>query len=190
MKKIVVWLVVVVIASIVIGYLCWHNSSVNNEINNLNNDLVSGETEVIEEDINTEYTLLTVDNKKVILNEDIKLFDKEPISTEEGRGDGYHWNDYVYDDIEIHAIFNDDGKEMCNRITTTSTNYRTTRGAKVGDSLEVLSELYPDDLKKASTYPWSDLYIYEPQEVGFNRIYFTLENDIITKIMLENGIDG
>ena len=49
-------------------------------------------------------------------------------------------------------------------------------------------EEYQQDLTKAN----SDeiLYVYEPQNVGFNRIYFYIENDTITKITLENGIDG
>ena len=126
-------------------------------------------------------------NKKVILNEDINLFSKEPISEEEGRGDGFHWKDYVYDDIEIHALIGDDGIERCNRIITTSQNYKTPREIKVGDSLEELLKLYPE----ASKDPWNNIYIYHPEdEIGFNRIFFTLKNDVIIEIKLENGIDG
>ena len=66
--------------------------------------------------------------------------------------------------------------------------YKTPRDIKVWDSLQILKEKYPEDLTKAN----SDkvCYVYEPQGVGFKRIYFYIENDIITKINLEDGIDG
>ena len=146
-----------------------------------------------EDIISKEYYLITDDNKKVILNEDIKLFNKEPISFEEGRGDGFHWKNYVYDDMYIQALIGYyDGVEYCNTIKTTSNNYKTPRGIKVGDSLQKLQEKYPTDLEKALTDPWYNIYIYHPENsgVGFNRIFFSLENDIITEIKLENGIDG
>ena len=54
--------------------------------------------------------------------------------------------------------------------------------------MKKLQQKYPEDLSKAL----SDevCYVYVPQSIGVNRIYFYLENDIITKIVVENGIDG
>lgn len=177
--------VIVSIGVIIIGVYCYKALKYN-----VVQDIpINGEyVHVInKEEIVTEYSLITEDNKKVILNEDIKLFDKEAISEEEGRGDGFHWKDYVYDDIEIHALISDDGIERCNRIITTSQNYKTPRGIKVGDSLEELIKLYPETLKDS----WNNVYIYDPEdEIGFNRIFFTLKNDVIIEIKLENGIDG
>lgn len=185
MKKNILYAIAVIISiSAVIGGVYWHiKYNIEQDIS-INEEYIPVENN---EEINTEYALITEDNKKVILNEDIKLFDKEVISEEEGRGDGFHWKDYVYDDIEIHALIGDDGIERCNRIITTSQNYKTPREIKVGDSLEELIKLYPE----ASKDPWNNIYIYDPaDEIGFNRIFFTLENDIIKEIKLENGIDG
>ena len=48
--------------------------------------------------------------------------------------------------------------------------------------MQELQEKYPEDLEKALTDPWYNIYIYHPEdEIGFNRIFFSLENDIITK---------
>ncbi len=132
--------------------------------------------------------LLSKDGNKFKLNADMSTIIDTPISENEGRGDGFHWKEYTYEDIFVKALIGDDDTTGIILISTTSSNYKTPREISVGDSLQKLQEKYPSDLVKAN----SDeiYYIYEPQDVGFNRIYFYIENDVITKIALENGIDG
>ena len=144
------------------------------------------------EKVNTEYALITDDYKKVILMENIKVFNKEPISEKEDRGDGFHWIDYTYDDIEVRAMFDgEDIEQYVNKIVTTSSNYKTPRNIKVGDSLLKLQEVYSEYLNNSSINSEKSLYIFDNEdEPGFYRIFFELENDIITKITIENGIDG
>ena len=144
------------------------------------------------EEFNTEYALITDDDKKVILMENIKLFNKEPISEQENRSDGFHWIDYTYDDIEVRAMFDEgDIEQYVNKIVTTSPNYKTPRNIKVGDSLLKLKEVYPKYLENDSNNSEKSLYVFDNEdEPGFYRIFFELENDIITKIIIENGIDG
>lgn len=135
-----------------------------------------------------ELLLLSKDGNKFKLNADMSTIIDTPISENEGRGDGFHWKEYTYEDIFVKALIGDDDTTGIILISTTSSNYKTPREISVGDSLQKLQEKYPSDLVKAN----SDeiYYIYEPQDVGFNRIYFYIENDVITKIALENGIDG
>lgn len=144
--------------------------------------------DAIESVRNKELLLLSEDNIQFKLNADVSTIDKEPISEKEGRGDGFHWKDYSYEDVSVRALIGDDNSTQITHISTTSNNYRTPRDIKVGDSLKQLQQKYPEDLSKAL----SDevCYVYVPQSIGVNRIYFYLENDIITKIVVENGIDG
>ena len=144
--------------------------------------------DAIESVRNKELLLLSDDSIQFKLNADVSTIDKEPISEKEGRGDGFHWKDYSYEDVSVRALIGDDNSTQITHISTTSNNYRTPRDVKVGDSLKKLQQKYPEDLSKAL----SDevCYVYVPQSIGVNRIYFYLENDIITKIVVENGIDG
>ena len=144
--------------------------------------------DAIESVRNKELLLLSDDSIQFKLNADVSTIDKEPISEKEGRGDGFYWKDYSYEDVSVRALIGDDNSTRIIHISTTSNNYKTPREIKVGDSLEKLQEKYPEDLTKGL----SDevCYIYVPQSIGVNRIYFYLENDIITKIVVENGIDG
>ena len=132
--------------------------------------------------------LLSKDGNKFKLNADMSTIIDTPISENEGRGDGFHWKEYTYEDIFVKALIGDDDTTGIILISTTSSNYKTPREISVGDSLQKLQEKYPSDLVKAN----SDeiYYIYEPQDVGFNRIYFYIVYHVITKIALENGIDG
>ena len=153
--------------------------------------MVTGVTNTLK--VTHEEFCLFNDEMKVLLNSKLLVFSKEPIEVKEERMDGFHWKDYKYDDIEIRSSLGDDSGEntMITKITTASNSYKTTRGIKVEDNLELLKELYPDDLIKALTNPDENVYIYAPQDdLGFNRIYFYLENDVITEIKIENGIDG
>ena len=144
--------------------------------------------DAIESVRNKELLLLSDDSIQFKLNADVSTIDKEPISEQEGRGDGFRWIDYSYEDVSVRALIGDDNSTRIIHISTTSNNYKTPREIKVGDSLEKLQEKYPEDLTKGL----SDevCYVYVPQSIGVNRIYFYLENDIITKIVVENGIDG
>lgn len=144
--------------------------------------------DAIESVRNKELLLLSDDSIQFKLNADVSTIDKEPISEKEGRGDGFYWKDYSYEDVSVRALIGDDNSTRIIHISTTSNNYKTPREIKVGDSLEKLQEKYPEDLTKGL----SDevCYVYVPQSIGVNRVYFYLENDIITKIVVENGIDG
>ncbi len=144
--------------------------------------------DTIERVRNKELLLLSKDNIQFKLNADVSTIDKEPISEQEGRGDGFRWIDYSYEDVLVTALIGDDNSTRIINISTTSNNYKTPRNIKVGDTLQKLQENYPEDLTKAL----SDevCYVYVPQSIGVNRIYFYLEKNIITKIVIENGIDG
>jgi len=135
-----------------------------------------------------ELLLLSDDNVRFKLNADISTIDKEPISGKEGRGDGFNWRDYSYEDVLVKALIGNDNSTQIIRISTASNKYKTPRDIKVGDSLKKLQEKYPKDLTKGLFN--EACYVYVPQGIGVNRISFYLENDIITMIVIENGIDG
>ncbi len=132
-----------------------------------------------------ELLLLSEDNIEFKLNAEISTIDKEPISEKEGRGDGFRWKDYSYEDISVRALIGDDNLTQIIHISTTSKNYKTPRDIKVGDTLQKLKEKYPEDLTTDGI-----CYEYMLKGIGINRIYFYIENDIITKIVIENGIDA
>ena len=135
-----------------------------------------------------ELLLLSEDNIKFKLNSEVSTIGKEPISEKEGRGDGFHWKDYSYEDVLVTALIGDDNSTQIIRISTTSNNYKTPRDIKVGDTLQKLQEKYPEDLTK--TLSDEICYEYMLKGIGVNRMYFYIENDIVTKIVIENGIDG
>ena len=156
--------------------------------------IVSGDIEINEvkdnQDLNTEFALLA-DGFTINLNSDISTLNMEAINVKEDSGDGFQWKDYLYEDAVITALITDDNTESIIKITTTSDNYKTPRGIKVGDNLELLKELYKDNLVKGLTDSNETYYIYDSEDdIGFNRIYFYLENDNISKIEVINGIDG
>ncbi len=135
-----------------------------------------------------ELLLLSEDNIEFKLNAEISTIDKEPISEKEGRGDGFRWKDYSYEDISVRALIGDDNLTQITHISTTSKNYKTPRDIKVGDTFQKLQEKYPEDLTK--TLSDEICYEYMLKGIGVNRMYFYIENDIVTKIVIENGIDG
>ncbi len=135
-----------------------------------------------------EFLLCASDGATYKLNSDIKTIKNQPITQKEGRGDGFHWLECTYDDASVKALIAEDSSSNIIRIETASDVCETYRGIKVGDSLPLLQEKYPEHLTKALS---DDIcYVFEPPITGFNRIYFYLENDTITKIVIENGIDG
>ena len=138
-----------------------------------------------------EFALIS-SNSKLVLGKEIADFPKIPISTTENRGDGYVWDDIVYDDIQIKVVKNtDDGSQPILEMVTTSNNYETPRGIRVGDNIEELKEAYPIYLKKDYHGDWGEYYLYDPDDdIGFCKIMFYLKNDVITKISVFNGIDG
>lgn len=138
--------------------------------------------------VDKELLLLSEDNMQIRLNADISTISKEPISKNEGQGDGFHWKEYSYGDIFVKALIGDSNSTNIIYVSTTSNKYKTPRDIKVGDTLQKLKEKYPEDLNK--TLSDQICYEYAPQSIGFNRMYFYINNDTITKIVLENGIDG
>ena len=137
---------------------------------------------------NKELLLLSEENTVFRLNSDVSTINKEPISVKDGRGDGFRWKEYSYEDVLVRALIGDDNSTQVISISTTSDRYKTPRDIKVGDSLKNLQEKYPENLTKALSDEFC--YIYVPQNIGVNRIYFYVENNVITKITIENGIDG
>ncbi len=135
-----------------------------------------------------ELLLLSEDNTLIKLNSDILTISKGPVSEKEEKSDGFRWKECSYGDFFVRALIRDDNSTQIIRISTTSNNYKTPRDIKVGDSLKKLQEKYPKDLTKALSDEMC--YVYLPYGIGVNRIYFYIENDIIKKIVIENGIDG
>ena len=137
----------------------------------------------------TEFCFIA-ENVIIELNSDISNIHMEPISVESDFGDGFKWTNNKYENVEIKTLLSDDNKNMINKISTKSSDYKTTRGIKVGDNTAKLKHLYKEYL----TYSESDerkYYMYDPEDdIGFKRIYFYVEKDIIEKIIIEDGIDG
>ncbi len=137
----------------------------------------------------SEFCLIS-ETATIELNTDISKIDMEPISTENGSGDGFKWIINKYSDIEIKTLLSDDNKNIINKISTTSPAYKTTKGVKVGDSVEKLTELYKEYLVHSKSVEF-DYYLFDPEnDIGFRKIYFYIENDTINKIVIEDGIDG
>lgn len=142
-----------------------------------------------EEKEKTEFYLASK-NTIIELNTDISKLQMQPTSVEQGSGDGFRWTNNKYEDIEIKALISDDNKSIINKISTESTAYQTSRGIKVGDSVVKLKDMYKENLIYSESVE-RKYYMYDPDnDIGFNRIYFYCTNDTITRIVIENGIDG
>lgn len=205
MKKVIgIILAVIAIGLIGLGITKFTNLNLNNDTDlsgDMSGDLsgeisseVSGEfidNWLHNEEFMKEFSLSSNETKARI-GAELTSFEKEPISQKEDRGDGFHWIDYTYDDIEVTAMFDgDDIKQYIHAMETNSSNYETTRKIKVGDSLESLKVAYPEDLNQNVWNTEETEYVYYlPEKYGFNRIFFFLKNDVITRIRIENGIDG
>ena len=137
----------------------------------------------------TEFCLIS---EKVIieLNSDMANISMVPINIKQGSGDGFKWTDNKYEDVEIKALISDDNKSIINKISTESAVYETARGIKVGDNTKKLKELYKEYLTFSESIE-RKYYVYDPDnDIGFKRIFFYVENDVINKIIIEDGIDG
>ena len=142
-----------------------------------------------EEEEKTEFCLIS-ESVIIQLNTDLSQLHMEPISVENGSGDGFKWTDNKYEDVEIKALISDDNKSIINKISTESSAYETTGGIKVGDSVVKLKDVYEEDLIYSESIE-RNYYLYDPDnDIGFNKIYFYCTNDTITRIVIENGIDG
>ena len=136
-----------------------------------------------------EFCLIS-ENTIIELNSDMANISMKPTSVEHGSGDGFKWTDNKYEDVEIRAMISDDNKSIINKISTESTAYETTRGIKVGDNTKKLKDLYKDYLTYSESIE-RKYYVYDPDnDIGFKRIFFYVENDVINKIIIEDGIDG
>ncbi|MBE7029577.1 MAG: hypothetical protein E7405_04950 [Ruminococcaceae bacterium] len=137
----------------------------------------------------TEFCLVSKTNI-IEINSDIEKLNMEPLSVEHGAGDGFKWTIHKYSDIEIKTLLSDNNKSVINKISTKSPVYRTIRYIGVGDSVSKLIDSYKNDLE----YSWSiekSYYVFDPQnDIGFKRIFFYIDNDIINEIIIEDGIDG
>jgi len=137
----------------------------------------------------SEFCLIS-QNVIIELNTDMSKLQIQPTSVEQGSGDGFRWIINKYDDVEIKALISDDNKSIINKISTESTAYQTSRGIKVGDSVVTLKDMYKENLIYSESVEMK-YYMYDPDnDIGFNRIYFYCTNDTITRIVIENGIDG
>ncbi len=129
-------------------------------------------------------------NTIIELNTDMSKLQMQPTSVEHGSGDGFKWTINKYEDVEIKALISDDNKSIINKISTESADYQTSRGIKVGDSVSTLKDVYNEYLMYSESVE-KKYYMYDPDnDIGFNRIYFYCTDDTITKIVIENGIDG
>ena len=137
----------------------------------------------------TEFYLIS-ENVIIELNSDMANISMVPINVEQGSGDGFKWIENKYVDIQIKALLSDDDRWFINKITTNSSAYETARGISVGDSVSKLKDTYKDNLEYSESIEKS-YYVYDPEnDIGFKRIYFYVENDVINKIIIEDGIDG
>lgn len=132
------------------------------------------------------------DEIDIALNGDITHLKKEPIKVTDGSGDGFKWSEYEYYDITVKALKTDDGdKTNIIKITTSSSAYETNKGIKVGDNVERLKEIYNEHLYYQENIDNGDNYLYDPQDdLGFKKIRFYVEDEIIKTIELEDTIDG
>jgi len=146
----------------------------------------------IPENIDTEFCLISQDGKIYELNSEFPFANIKPMSVESGSGDGFKWEIYTYPTIEIKALISDDGKKYINKITTTSSDFQTPRGIRVGDDEEKLLEAYKDDLKISYLDRTGFFgYMYDPEDdIGFNKIFFDFKDYKIERIVIENCIDG
>lgn len=144
-----------------------------------------------EKETQTEMEFCLISENTIIeLNSDMANISMKPTSVEHGSGDGFKWTDNKYEDVEIRAMISDDNKSIINKISTESTAYETTRGIKVGDNTKKLKDLYKDYLTYSESIE-RKYYVYDPDnDIGFKRIFFYVENDVINKIIIEDGIDG
>ncbi len=129
---------------------------------------------------------------RIALNGDIAHLKKEPIKVKDGSGDGFSWREYEYYDISVKALKSDDS-DITNiiKITTSSPDYKTSNGIKVGDSVEVLKELYKEHLFYQKNTDSGNYYLYDPEnDIGFKKIRFYIEDETIKTIELEDCIDG
>lgn len=197
-------LIVVTIVIFGLGMFVFRNINTNNDMD-VSGDLsgdISGEViyeasgEFIDnwlhdENFMKEFALIS-SKAKATIGAELTTFEKEAISQKEDRGDGFHWIDYTYDDIEVKAMFDgEDIKQYIHAMETKSSDYETTRKIKVGDTLETLKAAYPEDLNQNEWNTEETEYVYySPGKYGFNRIFFFLKDNVITRIRIENGIDG
>ncbi len=193
-------LIVVTIVIFGLGMFVFRNINTNNDMDvsgdlsgDINNEASGGFIDdwLHDENFMREFTLISSETKATI-GAELTTFEKEAISQKEDRGDGFHWIDYTYDDIEITAMFDgEDIKQYIHAMETKSSTYGTIREIKVGDSLESLQSAYPEDLTQNIWNTEETEYVYySPEKFGFNRIFFFLKDNVITRIRIENGIDG
>ncbi len=176
MKKIITKIILVILCFIVTG---------------CNNDVELPKSTDVLNTKKSEFCLISADNTYE-LNLEMPFANIKPTNVESGSGDGFKWEIYTYPDIEIKVLISEDGKKYINEITTTSCDYKTSRGIKVGDDLEELSEVYKEELEVfAYMENGPTVYMYDPEDdIGFNKIYFYIYDGVINRITLINGIDG
>lgn len=193
-------LIVVTIVILGLGIFVFRDLNINSDIDDggdLSGEVIdeaSGEfidNWLHNENFMKEFALISNETKATI-GAELTTFEKEYVSQKENRSDGFHWIDYTYDDIEVTAMFDgEDVKQYIHAMETKSSNYETTRKIKVGDTLETLKAAYPEDLNQNEWNTEEIEYVYySPEKYGFNRIFFFLKDDVITRIRIENGIDG
>ncbi len=137
----------------------------------------------------SEFCLIS-DDVIIELNADIAKIDIEPLSVEYGSGDGFKWTINKYEDVEIKTLLSDENINLINKVSTEAPLYKTTRGIKVGDDITKLEKLYNEYLTYSKS-PEKTYYVYDPEDdIGFKRIYFYVKNNKISKIIIEDGIDG
>jgi hypothetical protein len=172
-----------VFACILLIAICILTASCNND--------VSFSDVVKNPDITEAEFALYSGDLSIALNTDITNFKKEPIKVKDGSGDGFSWSEYEYYDITVKALKTDDGTTNVIKITTSSSDYVTSKGIKVGDNTELLKERYDEYLYYQENIDNGDYYLYDPEnDLGFKKIRFYVEDEIIKTIEMEDTIDG
>ena len=189
MKKITLILLMITLVMIT---RCKDNKTKNIYLPEAKNDkiytTVGGKNEN-DEKSKSEFCLIS-EETIIELNSDLSKVQMKPIRVENGSGDGFKWTDNKYDNIEIKALISDDNKSIINKISTESAVYETSRGIKVGDNTRKLRDLYKEHLAYSESVE-RKYYVYDPEnDIGFKRIYFYVDDDIINEIIIEDGIDG
>lgn len=186
MKKITLILLMITLLMIT-G--CKDNNTNNLYLPEAKNDNIYTTVGDDEQKEKTEFCLASK-NTIIELNSDMSKLQMQPTSVEQGSGDGFRWTNNKYEDVEIKALISDDNKSIINKISTESTAYETSRGIKVGDSVVKLKDIYKENLTYSESVE-RKYYMYDPDnDIGFKRIYFYVENNVINKIIIEDGIDG
>jgi len=142
-----------------------------------------------------EYSI-TIDGKSLGLGSQVGAFPWE--TTLEKRSADY-WSMDGFDSFEITCEdgtiiqglrgegIKDENNGLITEISTSNPAYQTYRGACVGMSSADVLALYPEAVPAKADQTG---YCFTDEGIGFKRIFFWVKDDVLTSIVIEDGIDG